>query len=76
MIWIILAFITAVLSALSTRFLLAAVMEGRLVRTHDHSVMALRVSRVYRIFSWGVVTVVMIGTLIQLFLQSADGFLN
>lgn len=76
MIWIFLAFVTAALSALSARFLLSAIMEGRIVRTPDHSVLALRVGRAYRVFSWGLVTVVLIGTLIQLFLHSAGNFLG
>ncbi len=76
MLWIILTVITVVLSALSTRFFLASLMEGRIYRSSDHNVMALKVGRVYRVFAWGMVTFIMIATLIQLFLQSAHEFLK
>ena len=68
--------ITIVLSAFSTRFFLAAIMEGRFFRSSEHNVMALKVSRVYRIFAWGAVTFVMIATLAKLFLQAAHEFLK
>jgi hypothetical protein len=76
MMWVLLTVVTVLLSAMSTRFLLAAIIEGPIyVGQPDYKVLALRVGRAYRIFSWSVITLVLIATLIQLFWQSAENFL-
>lgn len=76
MIWFFLAALIVVLAAVSMRFLLAAITESPIYcGLNGHSAMALRVGRAYRIFSWSVVTLVLIGTLVQLFWQAAQAWL-
>lgn len=77
MMWAMVTLVSVVAASLSSRMLIAAVLEGRNpLSTGHHSVMALRVSRWYRIFSWGLVSILMFGILFQLFWQAAVPFLT
>jgi hypothetical protein len=74
--WLFLAFVTAFGSAVSTRFLLAALIEGPLYNGgREYKVLALKVSRGYRIFAWSVIALGLLGALIQLFWRAAADFL-
>lgn len=62
-----------VITAFSARFFLAAVIEGPVRRPNmDYSVLAQKVSRVYRMASWGLITLVLLGSLIQLFIEAVS----
>ncbi|MGE0763322.1 MAG: hypothetical protein AB7N80_08590 [Bdellovibrionales bacterium] len=66
-----LALVALTITAFSARFFLAAVVEGPIrVKNADFSVLAQKVSRWYRLFSWGLITLVLLGTLTQLFLEA------
>jgi len=65
--WIVLMLVAMVVATVSARFMLAAAMETT-ARIPDgrYNVMAMRVSRWYRIISWGFVTLMMVATLFQI----------
>ena len=70
---LILALAALVITAFSARFFLAAVIEGPVRRTTmDYSVLAQKVSRIYRLISWGLITLVLLGTLVQFFLEAVS----
>lgn len=66
-----LALVALVITAFSARFFLAAVIEGPVRRPNmDYSVLAQKVSKTYRVISWGIITLVLLGSLIQLFIEA------
>lgn len=71
MVWIFLSFVLVALSALSARFLIGAIRTGPVcVPSGEYTFMAQRVSRWYKVMSWGLVTAFLLSTLAQLFLSA------
>lgn len=73
MLWWFLAILTIFVTGISARFLIAAVQEGPVFfRSPEFSVTALKIGRYYRILSWSIITLFLLGTLIQLFIQAVN----
>jgi hypothetical protein len=67
--------VLVILSAISARFFLSAIIEGQLpFRSPEYSRMALGIGRWYRILAWGVVTLTMLGIITVLFYEALSSF--
>lgn len=71
MVWIMLAMASIAVFCMSAHFFVRAVTESPVVfRTADFSVTALRVQRWYRVFSWGLVSLILLFMLVREFINS------